>query len=165
MPVSRARASSHRARLRTVQPPWPEGLGFAVGSWMWWSGVPYGGFLVWKRNDRPPHEGVGPVSLWLPASSSDQLALADQCLPDVWLSCSRPWVSWWVSSSVPCQLLTVAESTTESGGPSSPRIQLWRASHTLVGMEPLIDPFGRRVTDLRVSITDRCNFRCTYCMP
>ena len=30
---------------------------------------------------------------------------------------------------------------------------------------PLIDPFGRRVTDLRVSITDRCNFRCTYCMP
>ena len=32
-------------------------------------------------------------------------------------------------------------------------------------MQPLIDPFGRRVTDLRVSITDRCNFRCTYCMP
>ena len=32
-------------------------------------------------------------------------------------------------------------------------------------MEPLIDPFGRRVTDLRLSITDRCNFRCTYCMP
>ena len=32
-------------------------------------------------------------------------------------------------------------------------------------MEPLIDPFGRRVTDLRISITDRCNFRCTYCMP
>src|SRR5262245_46565430 len=31
--------------------------------------------------------------------------------------------------------------------------------------EPLIDPFGRRVTDLRVSITDRCNFRCVYCMP
>ena len=31
--------------------------------------------------------------------------------------------------------------------------------------EPLIDPYGRRVTDLRVSITDRCNFRCTYCMP
>jgi cyclic pyranopterin phosphate synthase len=31
--------------------------------------------------------------------------------------------------------------------------------------EPLIDPFGRRVTDLRISITDRCNFRCTYCMP
>jgi GTP 3',8-cyclase len=30
---------------------------------------------------------------------------------------------------------------------------------------PLIDPFSRRVKDLRVSITDRCNFRCAYCMP
>jgi cyclic pyranopterin phosphate synthase len=30
---------------------------------------------------------------------------------------------------------------------------------------PLIDPFRRRVKDLRISITDRCNFRCTYCMP
>lgn len=30
---------------------------------------------------------------------------------------------------------------------------------------PLIDPFNRRVKDLRISITDRCNFRCTYCMP
>ena len=29
----------------------------------------------------------------------------------------------------------------------------------------LIDPFGRQVKDLRISITDRCNFRCTYCMP
>ncbi len=30
---------------------------------------------------------------------------------------------------------------------------------------PLIDPFGRMVTDLRISVTDRCNFRCVYCMP
>jgi cyclic pyranopterin phosphate synthase len=30
---------------------------------------------------------------------------------------------------------------------------------------PLVDPFDRRVKDLRVSITDRCNFRCAYCMP
>ena len=30
---------------------------------------------------------------------------------------------------------------------------------------PLIDGFGRVHTDLRISITDRCNFRCTYCMP
>ena len=27
------------------------------------------------------------------------------------------------------------------------------------------DTFGRSVTDLRLSLTDRCNFRCTYCMP
>ena len=32
-------------------------------------------------------------------------------------------------------------------------------------MQPLIDSFGRRVKDLRLSITDRCNLRCTYCMP
>jgi cyclic pyranopterin phosphate synthase len=29
----------------------------------------------------------------------------------------------------------------------------------------LIDSYGRRATDLRVSLTDRCNLRCTYCMP
>src|SRR5215210_8858676 len=29
----------------------------------------------------------------------------------------------------------------------------------------LVDPFGRTIRDLRISITDRCNFRCTYCMP
>jgi cyclic pyranopterin phosphate synthase len=28
----------------------------------------------------------------------------------------------------------------------------------------LVDPFGRHVTYLRVSVTDRCDFRCTYCM-
>ncbi|HLI44644.1 MAG TPA: GTP 3',8-cyclase MoaA [Acidimicrobiales bacterium] len=30
---------------------------------------------------------------------------------------------------------------------------------------PLLDTFGRTARDLRISITDRCNFRCTYCMP
>jgi GTP 3',8-cyclase len=30
---------------------------------------------------------------------------------------------------------------------------------------PLIDPFGRTITYLRISVTDRCNLRCTYCMP
>lgn len=29
----------------------------------------------------------------------------------------------------------------------------------------LVDPFGRTIKDLRISVTDRCNFRCTYCMP
>jgi len=28
-----------------------------------------------------------------------------------------------------------------------------------------IDPFGRRIDYLRISVTDRCNFRCIYCMP
>jgi cyclic pyranopterin phosphate synthase len=30
---------------------------------------------------------------------------------------------------------------------------------------PLRDSFGRLIRNLRISITDRCNFRCTYCMP
>jgi GTP 3',8-cyclase len=31
--------------------------------------------------------------------------------------------------------------------------------------EPLHDGHGRRIEDVRVSVTDRCNFRCQYCMP
>ncbi|QMW21719.1 GTP 3',8-cyclase MoaA [Sandaracinobacteroides saxicola] len=30
---------------------------------------------------------------------------------------------------------------------------------------PLIDGFGRRISYVRLSVTDRCDFRCTYCMP
>ncbi|HUF32172.1 MAG TPA: GTP 3',8-cyclase MoaA [Acidimicrobiales bacterium] len=30
---------------------------------------------------------------------------------------------------------------------------------------PLVDSYGRAHRDLRISVTDRCNFRCTYCMP
>jgi cyclic pyranopterin phosphate synthase len=29
----------------------------------------------------------------------------------------------------------------------------------------MIDPFGRKITYLRLSVTDRCDFRCVYCMP
>ena len=28
----------------------------------------------------------------------------------------------------------------------------------------LVDPFGRKVDYIRVSVTDRCDFRCVYCM-
>jgi len=31
--------------------------------------------------------------------------------------------------------------------------------------EPLVDGHGRLIQDMRVSVTDRCNFRCQYCMP
>ncbi len=30
--------------------------------------------------------------------------------------------------------------------------------------QPMVDPFGRHITYLRVSVTDRCDFRCVYCM-
>jgi cyclic pyranopterin phosphate synthase len=32
-------------------------------------------------------------------------------------------------------------------------------------LQPLVDSFGRRIESVRISITDRCNFRCKYCMP
>jgi len=46
---------------------------------------------------------------------------------------------------------------------SPPRTTLFEAQ----GVSPtgLIDPYGRRVTYLRLSVTDRCDLRCTYCMP
>ena len=34
-----------------------------------------------------------------------------------------------------------------------------------VKRDPLVDGHGRAIEDLRVSVTDRCNFRCQYCMP
>jgi cyclic pyranopterin phosphate synthase len=35
----------------------------------------------------------------------------------------------------------------------------------MMALEPLVDGHGRTIGDLRVSVTDRCNFRCQYCMP
>jgi cyclic pyranopterin phosphate synthase len=53
--------------------------------------------------------------------------------------------------------------TTESATGSAPRqtvepLQADRARR-------LIDSYGRSIADLRISVTDRCNFRCVYCMP
>jgi cyclic pyranopterin phosphate synthase len=43
---------------------------------------------------------------------------------------------------------------------------LWRIQPMPMNQgKPLRDGHGRRITDLRVSVTDRCNFRCQYCMP
>ena len=36
---------------------------------------------------------------------------------------------------------------------------------TEVPADPLVDGFARRIRYLRVSVTDRCNYRCSYCMP
>jgi cyclic pyranopterin phosphate synthase len=32
-------------------------------------------------------------------------------------------------------------------------------------MDPLVDAWGREIKSVRISVTDKCNFRCTYCMP
>src|SRR5882757_3824484 len=39
------------------------------------------------------------------------------------------------------------------------------AGHGPVPSDPLLDTFARRIRYLRVSVTDRCNYRCGYCMP
>ena len=35
----------------------------------------------------------------------------------------------------------------------------------MTNSQPLLDRFGRVHTNLRISVTDRCNIRCFYCMP
>jgi len=35
----------------------------------------------------------------------------------------------------------------------------------LAAVEPLVDSWGREIRSVRVSVTDKCNFRCRYCMP
>ncbi|CUX19284.1 MULTISPECIES: GTP 3',8-cyclase MoaA [Agrobacterium tumefaciens complex] len=41
---------------------------------------------------------------------------------------------------------------------------LEKAKTLMENSTPMVDPFGRAITYLRVSVTDRCDFRCTYCM-
>src|ERR1700676_1478251 len=38
------------------------------------------------------------------------------------------------------------------------------AHATVAAVPTLVDPFGRAITYLRVSVTDRCDLRCVYCM-
>jgi cyclic pyranopterin phosphate synthase len=44
-------------------------------------------------------------------------------------------------------------------------LQVTPSTPTRPAQAGLVDRFGRTATDLRVSLTDRCNLRCTYCMP
>src|SRR6476469_10999317 len=51
----------------------------------------------------------------------------------------------------------------EEGGPGAPAPQLaGRPAGLPAG---LLDRYGRRATDMRLSLTDKCNLRCSYCMP
>src|SRR6267154_1148407 len=46
-----------------------------------------------------------------------------------------------------------------------PATSLVRTAPHATGERRLVDSYGRRIGDLRISVTDRCNFRCVYCMP
>src|SRR3990172_8616901 len=52
-------------------------------------------------------------------------------------------------------------STEETTTPATPPV----ARTDNGASAPMADKFGRPLHDLRISVTDRCNFRCTYCMP
>src|SRR5919201_7167688 len=47
---------------------------------------------------------------------------------------------------------------------ASKRVALAASASPFAGGE-LVDTRGRAMHDLRISVTDRCNFRCVYCMP
>ena len=53
------------------------------------------------------------------------------------------------------------ESTPEGLNEFRPNIDPARLNHA---PGTLVDKYGRRITYVRLSITDRCDFRCTYCM-
>jgi len=48
-------------------------------------------------------------------------------------------------------------------GRARPAVAVPEVAVPTTGM--LLDRLGRPLTDLRISVTDRCNFRCSYCMP
>ena len=62
------------------------------------------------------------------------------------------------------QIRIDAMTITTLGLPGVPR-RLINPATQAPSSGPLIDSYGRSATDLRVSLTDRCNLRCTYCMP
>src|SRR3954454_7954312 len=53
-----------------------------------------------------------------------------------------------------------AASAAGAGVPGAPA-----DASTFDGRPGVADRFGRALRDLRISVTDRCNFRCPYCMP
>src|SRR5690348_8177910 len=50
----------------------------------------------------------------------------------------------------------------QGGVPPGPVLS---TQYSVLGTSGLIDTFGRVHNNLRISVTDRCNLRCTYCMP
>jgi GTP 3',8-cyclase len=53
------------------------------------------------------------------------------------------------------------QNSMQNGG--EPAVEALELGHA-PGQQRLIDPFGRAISYLRVSVTDRCDFRCVYCM-
>ena len=47
-----------------------------------------------------------------------------------------------------------------------PELWVWKIERMIIGKgRKMKDQFGRTIDYMRISITDRCNLRCRYCMP
>src|SRR5215207_2086045 len=84
-----------------------------------------------------------PASRWRPWSAAPQA----RCASTTW---SRAWNGESCSSAWNCSR-NVADDRVRGG--------------VMTKIEALRDGHGRYIRDVRVSVTDRCNFRCQYCMP
>jgi cyclic pyranopterin phosphate synthase len=64
-------------------------------------------------------------------------------------------------------LILVTQMTAANAAPADIAKQQMHlpVPRTVSEIEPLVDSFGRVHTNLRISVTDRCNLRCFYCMP
>ncbi len=62
-------------------------------------------------------------------------------------------------------MVTRLSLQTTPPGASSPAVPAGLPEPAADGSRVLLDRYGRTARDLRVSLTDRCNLRCTYCMP
>ncbi len=62
---------------------------------------------------------------------------------------------------MPHKVIPLIDQRQRSPNPSGPPL----ATHWIEGPVPLRDTLQRPLRDLRISVTDRCNFRCRYCMP
>ncbi len=61
--------------------------------------------------------------------------------------------------------MNITATTTSMGTTASTRTEATTAPAPDQSTSPLADAQGRRIDYLRLSVTDRCNYRCTYCMP
>src|SRR6185436_9940652 len=91
--------------------------------------------------------------------------------PRRWLGCLAVHVLWrtfgdvaWSFNHAPCSFVNPDGGHIPTLREQAARNVVWNPMPSASPV-PLLDAFGRRAKDLRISITDRCNFRCSYCMP
>jgi cyclic pyranopterin phosphate synthase len=68
-----------------------------------------------------------------------------------------------MATIIPITDARIADDAKRRGGPDP--VPAGAADAATITSGPLADTRGRGLSDLRISVTDRCNFRCVYCMP